>query len=295
MNIFFNYLGLSALFLLSRLPITWAQKFGEFIGWLATRLPLKRRLVVERNLELCFPDLSLNERQLLAQEHWRLLGRSIAERGHLWLGSQDDIKKLVHIKSAINPADGTPRIYVGMHMVGIEAGLIGLSIFLNERGLVHPITLYVQMKNKFFDGLIKKWRERFGARMLLRRHNIRELLRDIRKGTFVLLSPDMDLGVDDSVFVPFFGVAACTVTSISRMAKMSGAEVVPVVTTLNSDGISYTCEIGQPWDAFPSEDIMNDIARMNQFFETQIRPRPAEYYWVHKRFKHRPPGEAGVY
>lgn len=295
MKYLFNYLGVGVLFLLSILPNSWGRGFGSLIGWLANHLPIKRRHVVYRNLELCFPELSIKERDIIAKEHFKLLGRSFAERGKLWLGNEKSIRELVKIESEINPADGKPRVYVGMHMVGIEAGLIGLSIYLRDLGVKNPITLYVGMKNKFFDKHIKAWRERFGALMLLRKHNARELIREIRGGNFVLLSPDMDLGVEDSVFVPFFGIQTCTVTSISRLAQMGKAEVCPVITTLNPDGITYTCRIGKAWDNFPSTDLINDTTRMSQFFEEQIKPRPAEYYWVHKRFKHRPLGEPEIY
>lgn len=295
MKIVLNYLGLGILYLLSILPQSSVRSFGTFLGWLAIRLPIKRRYVVQRNLELCFPELSNEQRQALAKEHFILLGRSIAERGRLWFGNEKSIRELVKIESAINPADGKPRVYVGMHMVGIEAGLIGLSIHLRDAGLKSPITLYIQMKNKFFDRHIKTWRERFGALMLLRKHNTRELIREIRRGNFVLLSPDMDLGIEDSIFVPFFGIPTCTLTSISRLAQLSGAEVCPVVTTLNPDGITYTCRIGRAWENFPSDDLLKDTTMMSEFFENQIKPRPAEYYWVHKRFKHRPEGAPEVY
>lgn len=295
LTIVFNYLGLTLLYILASIPLSWAHKFGDFLGWLACHLPIERRRVVDTNLKLCFKDLSDIERSHLARKHWKLLGRSIAERGYLWLGSERSIRKMVQIESEIDPSDGKPRLYVGMHMLGIEAGLIGLSLFLRDKNVKDPITVYVRMKNAFFDMHIKHWRERFGAKMVLRLKNSISLLREIRKGSFVLLSPDMDLGIEDSVFVPFFGVQTCTVSSISRLAQLGGSEVCPVVTTLNPDGLSYTCKIGAAWTNFPSNDLIADTTRMNAFFEAQIRPRPAEYYWVHKRFKNRPKGESKVY
>jgi KDO2-lipid IV(A) lauroyltransferase len=292
---FFNYLALAFLFFISKLPLCISNRLGVFLGWLIFQFPIERKMVVLINLQLCFPHLTDEERLQMAKRHFKLLGKSITERGKLWLGSENEVNSFVRVESDIDVADGKPRVYLGMHMIGIEAGLIGLSIYLRDKKVQSPITLYITMKNSFFNERIKLWRERFGAKMLLRLHSTRELLREVRKGTFVLMSPDMDLGVQDSVFVPFFGVPTCTVTSISRMASLGHAEVCPVVTTLNPDGKTYTCRIGKPFENFPTNDVVADTARMNQFFEEQIKLDPAQYYWVHKRFKNRPEGSPKVY
>lgn len=294
--ILLNYFVLGILYSLSKLPLFLVQQLGRVLGWIFYHLPLERRTVVLTNLKLCFPNLSDQQRKKLACRHFKLLGQSITERGKLWLSPADEVQSFVKVESEIDVTDGKPRVYVGMHMTGIEAGLIALSIYLRDQQVKSPITLYITMKNNFFNQRIKNWRERFGARMLLRLHSTRELLREVRKGTFVLMSPDMDLGLQDSVFVPFFGVQTCTVTSISRMAQLAHAEVCPVITTLNPDNRSYTCKIGLPWENFPSTDVVEDTARMNLFFEEQIKNvDPAQYYWVHKRFKNRPPGVSKVY
>ena len=156
-------------------------------------------------------------------------------------------------------------------------------------------TLYVFMKNEYFEPRIKKWRERFGAKMLLRQSHGRELIREARKGTFVCLSPDMDLGRNDSEFVPFFGVPTNTVLAVSKTARLAGAEVCPIFTTSRADGSGYDCHVGKPWPNFPSEDPVADTARMNAYFEEVIRPRIPEYYWIHKRFKNRPDGQPSIY
>ena len=98
-----------------------------------------------------------------------------------------------------------------------------------------------------------------------------------------------------SVFVPFFGTQTNTITSVSRLARLSGAEVCLMTTTLNEDRSGYTCNISNPLPNFPSDDVEADTARLNQCIEELVRERPAEYYWVHKRFKHRPPGEPSLY
>jgi KDO2-lipid IV(A) lauroyltransferase len=295
MKFFFNCLAHAFLWLLAHIPYRWTVHVGYFLARLAPRFSKSRVKVIAANLRACFPQMSESEREQIQKEHWRLLGRSFAERGILWLGSEQQITELVEVQSAVNLADGKPRLYVGMHMVGIEAGLIAISLHLKKLGVKPGITLYIHMTNDYFEPRIKAWRERFGARMLLREHHGRELIREIKQGTFVCLSPDMDLGRKDSAFVPFFGVATNTVLSVSKMAQLAGAEVCPIYTVLKEDGSGYVCHVGEAWPGFPSEDAIADTARMNAFFETVIRPRIAEYYWIHKRFKNRPDGEKSIY
>jgi lauroyl/myristoyl acyltransferase len=128
-----------------------------------------------------------------------------------------------------------------------------------------------------------------------RQSRLRDLIREIQTGNFIFIAPDIDLGPRDSVFVPFFGIQTNTITSVSRLARLSGAEVCLMTTTLNKDRNGYTCHISEPLPNFPSNDVEKDTARLNHYIEELVRKRPAEYYWVHKRFKHRPPGEPSLY
>lgn len=290
-----NILSHGFLWLLAIMPYKWAVAVGYALAAVAPTFSKSRVKVINANLKACFPNLTTLERESIAHQHWRLLGRSFAERGRLWLGSEKSITDFVSVTSAVDVTDGKPRLYVGMHMVGIEAGLIATSLYLKHLDTKPGITLYSGMNNDYFEPRIKKWRERFGARMFLREKHSRELLREIRRGTFVCISPDMDLGRKDSEFVPFFGVPTNTVLAVSKMAKLVGAEVCPIVTTLRDDDSGYDCRIGQPWPNFPSDDPIADTARMSQYFEELIRPRIPEYYWIHKRFKNRPEGHASIY
>jgi KDO2-lipid IV(A) lauroyltransferase len=151
------------------------------------------------------------------------------------------------------------------------------------------------MKNPFFNQKMVEWRDRFGAKSIERQSRLRDLIRETRDGNFVVIAPDIDLGPRDSIFVPFFNIPTSTVTSVSRLAKLSNAEVCLMTTFLNEDKSGYICKIGAPLPNFPSEDPDQDTARLNQYIENLVRERPAEYYWVHKRFKHRPPGEPSLY
>jgi KDO2-lipid IV(A) lauroyltransferase len=170
-----------------------------------------------------------------------------------------------------------------------------LSALALDQDLPKGTGLYQNMKNPFFNQKIIQWRERFGGRSIARQNRLRNLLREIRAGNFVFIAPDIDLGPKDSVFVPFFGISTNTVTSVSRLAKMAGAEVCLMVTALKPDASGYICSISKPIERFPSEDPVADTARLNRLYEQEIIKNPAEYYWIHKRFKHRPPGEPGLY
>lgn len=291
----FNLLAHGFLWFLAVIPYSWVIRIGYGIAAIAPRFSKSRVKIINANLKACFPHLSQAERDDLARENWRLMGRSFAERGRLWLGSEKSIHEFVKVYPEVDMNDGKPRIYVSMHLMGIEAGLIAITMHLKEIKAAPGITLYVFMRNEHFEPRIKKWRERFGARMLLRESHGRELIREVRKGTFVCLSPDMDLGRKDSEFVPFFGVPTNTVLSVSKMAQLAGAEVCPIFTVLREDGSGYDCHVGKPWPNFPSDDPVADTARMNQYFEEVIRSRIPEYYWVHKRFKNRPEGQASIY
>jgi KDO2-lipid IV(A) lauroyltransferase len=291
----FNYFGLSILKLFAFLPYAWTVQIGYALGSLFGKLPHERKNVVLRNLALCFPNLSPIQIQTLANEHWRLLGRAVIERSRVWLGSADQVISMVELQSDIDPGDHKPRILVMPHFVGLEAGFMTLSALTTQNTWPKGIGLYQNMKNPFFNQKIIEWRGRFGGRSINRQNRLFDVIREIRRGNIVVIAPDIDLGPKDSVFVPFFGIPTNTITAISRLAKAGGAEVCLMITTLNADKSKYICRIHKALPNFPSDDPVADTARLNQYFEEEIRKRPAEYYWVHKRFKYRPPGETSLY
>jgi KDO2-lipid IV(A) lauroyltransferase len=181
-----------------------------------------------------------------------------------------------------------------MHFVGIEGSII-LSALAKDKGWPRTSGFFQRMKNPFFNKKIVEWRNRFGGNSIDRQGNTIELIREIRKGSFIIIAPDIDLGLKDSTFVPFFGIQTNTITAVSRLAKITGAQVCMMLTTLKKNGAGYDCTISNPLDDFPTESPEADTARLNQIFEQEIKLRPAEYYWVHKRFKNRPLNEASPY
>ena len=246
------------------------------------------------NLRMCFPQLSDGEVNAIAHDHWRLLGRSIAERSVIWLGSAQAVSDMVEVNSAVNLSDHKPRILVNMHFTGIEGSIV-ISALAKERGWPRTSGLFQRMKNPFFNERIIRWRNRFGGNAIDRQGNLLPLIREIRKGNLIIIAPDLDLGLRDSVFVPFFGNPTNTITAVSRLAAIAQAEVCMMVTTLLPDRSRYCCVISKPIDGFPSDDPVADTARLNTIYETEIREHIAEYYWVHKRFKHQPEGKTSPY
>jgi KDO2-lipid IV(A) lauroyltransferase len=201
---------------------------------------------------------------------------------------------MIEVRSAVDLRDKKPRILVNMHFTGIEGSIV-ISALAAERGWPRTSGLFQRMKNSFFNERIIRWRNRFGGNAIDRQGNLLPLIREIRKGNLIIIAPDLDLGLRDSVFVPFFGVQTNTITAVSRLASIAQAEVCMMVTTLLPDRSRYCCLISKPIDGFPSDDPIADTARLNTIYEAEVRQHIAEYYWVHKRFKNRPDGQASPY
>ncbi|HWV18163.1 MAG TPA: lipid A biosynthesis acyltransferase [Rhodocyclaceae bacterium] len=284
------------LWLLHWLPLPLLAPLGRGLGRLLPVLIPKRRHIVDTNLRLCFPAMSEAQRQALTREHFALLGRSLLERSLLWWASEKRLRRLSRVEGLHNMSpDGErlgqqPLILLVPHFVGLDISGTTLAMFMDS------VSMYSQQKNAAIDALLHHGRSRFGdQRLLTRQDGIRGTIKSLREGRPFFYLPDMDYGPDDAIFVPFFGVPAATITGLPRLAKLGGARVFPVITEILPGGQGYVTRVGAAWENFPSDDAEADTRRMNAFIEDEIRKLPAQYYWVHKRFKTRPPGEAGFY
>ena len=289
-----NHLVVAFLKLLSILPYKLLVSIGYGLGYISARIPGDRNRVVKTNLRLCFPELNAGEIDLLTKQHWRLLGRSLVEKSIIWLGSEKQLGDMIEVKSAVDLTSKRPRILVNMHFTGIEGSII-LSALAKQHHWPRTSGFFQRMKNPFFNQKIIEWRNRFGGNSIDRQGNSKQIIREILNGDFIIIAPDIDLGTKDSEFVPFFGIETNTVTTVSRLAKITGADVCMMTTTLKADESGYLCEIKEPLQDFPGADPKIDTARLNQYFEKEIRLRPSEYYWVHKRFKNRPDNKPSPY
>ncbi|EKZ97542.1 lipid A biosynthesis lauroyl acyltransferase [Cupriavidus metallidurans] len=297
MSRIFTWLGIGLLTVLGKLPYPFVARFGEALGSILFMIPNPRREVVRANLRLCFPDKTDAEIEAMSRETYRKVFRSFAEGGIFWTCNEKKMRQLVQINDQgdLPSLDGSPHILVTLHLSGLEAGAIRLTMHLRDTVGRSGASLYTVQKNALFDDFLKVARGRFGANMISRNDSVRNILRVLKKGEALQLISDMDFGERDSEFVPFFGVEALTLTSVSRLARLAGAKVVPIYTEQLPDYKGYVLHILPPWDDYPGESVTDDTRRMNAFFEDAIRPRVPDYYWVHKRFKHRPPGEPDIY
>jgi Kdo2-lipid IVA lauroyltransferase/acyltransferase len=158
------------------------------------------------------------------------------------------------------------------------------------------VSVYSRQKNAYVNRLLERHRTRFHPITLLSRQDgIRGVIGEMRRGLPFYYLPDQDYGPRDSVFVPFFGVPAATITGLSRVARLADASVVPAVTRLLPGAAGYEMRLYPAWENFPTDDPVGDARRMNAFIEERVREMPEQYNWVHKRFKTRPLGEAKFY
>ncbi len=285
-------LALAFVWLLHWLPLPLLAAVGRSFGRLLFRLGRERREVTLTNLRLCFPQLGEAERLALAKRHFEAFGRSVLERGILWWSSRERIQRLVRIEGLehYRVVADRPVIWLAPHFVGLDMGGVRLT---TEFPLV---SMYSRQKNPLVDRLLLHSRTRFGnSPMASRQDGLKPVVREMRKGLPFYYLPDMDFGARDAVFVPFFGVPAATITAMSRLAKITGAAVVPCVTRQLPGGEGYVATFHPAWEGFPSGDVEADTRRMNAFIEAEVRKMPEQYFWLHKRFKTRPPGEKRVY
>ena len=273
------------------LPLPLVRAAGVLLGWVLYLLIGSRRRVVLTNLRLCFPHWTESQVRDCAQRTFVYFAQAWLDRGWLWHGNESTLARRLRLTGAVQDLQGNePTVIFAPHFVGLDAGWTALTLQLPRKFT----TIYTDQSNKTVDAWILKGRRRFGdARLFGRIDGVKPIVAALKAGEPLYLLPDMNFGPEESVFVPFFGVAAATVPSLSRFAKLGRAKVVPVLSRMTARG--YDIEVLPAWQDFPSNDATADTVRMNRLLETYIETMPAQYYWVHKRFKDRPAGEVPPY
>lgn len=283
---------LGVMWLLHWLPLPILGRIGEAIGSLLFLAVRSRRRITLTNLSLCLPALSEDERMSIAKRHFQAYARSVLERGVLWWASESRLKRLVKVEPAV-PLDAIaagPTILLCPHFVCLDVA--GVAVML-ESALC---SIYTQQRNKAFDAALRKGRSRFRpVKLFSRADGVKPIIRGMREGLPYFMLPDMDFGAKDAEFVPFFGVEAATLTAPARIAAATGAKVIPVVATFLPNYQGWKVKFYPSWEDYPGGDIVEATRRMNAFIEERVLEAPSEYFWAHKRFKTRPPGESSYY
>ena len=287
-------LALALLWLLHWLPLALLAPLGRGLGRLSWALARSRKRIALRNLELCFPELDDSQRRAVAFEHFQLMGRSILERGLLWHASPARLQRLIRVEGPVDFADNHPGAVMWLvpHFVSLDVVAAAARMSIARPAC----SVYQRQSNPVFDAAVRRGRLRFGpVRLLSRQETAKPLLRAIRQGEGFFNLPDMDFGLKDAEFVPFFGVPAATLLAPARMARLLDMKVQPVIGEMLPGAQGYCVRFLEPWAHFPTDDAYADAVALNRWIEQEIRRNPAQYLWVHRRFKSRPPGEPSLY
>ena len=285
------YLAIGFMRLLAILPLSWVRGLGWLLGSLLFLLLTSRRHVAIVNLTLCFPEHSRQKIRRLARQNFVYYMQALLDRGWLWHASTAVTLRRLKITGAVAQLQNDePVVLFVPHFVGLDAGNTAFTQQIPRK----LITIYTNQANKTIDAWILKRRARFGnIRLFGRIAGVKEILAALRSGEMLGILPDMGFGPEESIVVPFYGIPTYTVPSLHRFARLGKAKVIPVLNKMTNYG--YEVQVLPAWEDFPSSSMEADTARMNKALEGYIESMPAQYFWVHKRFKDRPSGEKSVY
>jgi len=262
---------------------------GSFFSWFQS--PARR--VAERNIELCFPELAPQERRRLLRRYFRLSGFAVVSLSVAWWAPKWRIKRFIKLRDQHFVEDvlssGENVILLAPHFLGLDIGAMRIAI----EGRRY-VSMYRRSRNDLLEYFFQR-RSRFGDLVVERASSLKKIIRLIRQGVPFYYLPDQDLGERASVFVPFFGIPAATVTALSRIAESTGATVVPCIIRILPAGRGHETRFYPPLENFPSGDPVADARRMNQEIEKWVREMPEQYLWSYRRFKTRPNNEPSLY
>jgi KDO2-lipid IV(A) lauroyltransferase len=285
-----TWLALALLWLAARLPWPVQRALGRGLGALAFRLARSRRHAAAVNLELCFPAMPQRERDALLRATFRDFGIGLFEFARAWWGSIDPIRRGAHIEGLEHlrtlQAQGRGVLLVSGHFMTLEMCGRLLCDHVPLAGM------YRRYRDPVMEWAVKRGRLRYAGAMFAN-EDLRPAMRHLKQGGFLWYAPDQDMRGKDTVFAPFFGVPAATITATHQFARLTGCAVVPFFH--RREGGRYVLRIAPPLEDFPSKDATDDSARVNAAIEAMVCEAPSQYLWIHRRFKRRPEGTAPPY
>ena len=287
-----SWIFFSFMWLLAHLPYFLIILIGKGLGKFLHMVLKSRRKVVATNLNICFPDLNSVERKNLLKKSFDELGIMVTQTLKAFLGSTKNIEKNAvviggdHIEACIEKQQGI--LLVAAHFTALD---IGGKILCNK----YPIAgMYREHKHPLTEYIVTKSRLKY-AKKMFKREELRPIIQHLKSGGILWYAPDQDYRRGQSEFVPFFGKQASTITATHQMARLSKCKVIFFHVQRNQQNPYYTLTLSPVIEDFPSKDPIIDTARINLGIEDMVKTNPAEYLWVHKRFKTTPPGEENPY
>ncbi|AND70854.1 lauroyl acyltransferase [Dyella thiooxydans] len=284
---------MGCIWLIARLSYPALMRVGHWLGALAMRIDSARRPVAEANIALCFPELDADQQAALVDAHLRDIGLMLVEFALGWMGRDEAIARLPlsiegleHLEQA--RAAGKGVLLVGGHFSHLEL----CARLVSQR--IRIAGMYRRMDSTVFEWVVLRSRLHY-ADAMFEKDDIRGTVKYLRGGGTLWYAPDQDMRSKDSVFVPFFGVPAATITATHHLARMGNAVVIPFFHRRLPGNGGYALRLGAPLLGIPSDDVLEDTARVNACIEQMAREAPEQYLWVHKRFKTRPEGKPSVY
>ncbi|MGH1484635.1 MAG: LpxL/LpxP family Kdo(2)-lipid IV(A) lauroyl/palmitoleoyl acyltransferase [Cellvibrionaceae bacterium] len=289
-----TWFGFLLLAILAQLPFRFQLWLGRCLGRLSYYLIKSRRRIAKKNIELCFPEKSAEEHKALVIEHFEATGMALFEMGMAWFMPYWRLKKRFVVKGQTHweqlREQGTGALIITIHFTTLEIANVAINRLFNMYMSYRP------HKNPVYD-LIQRWgRERHNKNSgAIARRDIRGMVKALKQGDWLWYAPDQDYGRKVSAFVPWFGIETATVAAPPRLLRMAKVPAVAMVYRHLPDFSGYEIEFMPAFEGIPSGDDYADLVRINQHIESCVRNNPAEYLWMHRRFKTRPDGEAKIY
>ena len=288
-----GWLAAGFLWLLGKTPRELGMALAGPLGGLMARLMKGRRRIARRNLERCFPELDGERREALVDACFHALGRMPFEIAWCWSASEDRIRRMGRCEglSAVRAAYEEQRgvLLITAHVTCLEIGGRLTALDLPRAG-----GIYRPLRSPVLEWYQNRSRGRY-AEALISKRDLRSAIRYLKGGGVLWYAPDQDFGPKQSLFVPFFGIPAATLTATARLVELTGCRVVPMFPRYDEATGQYVVQFHPPLEDFPTGDIVADLTRVNAILEEQVRRTPEQYWWIHRRFKTRPQGEPPFY
>jgi len=285
------WLGIALATLLARLPWPLQRFLGRVLGTLLHTVVRSRRHVAERNIALCFPQLDAMQQATLVRSSFQDLGIGLFEFARAWWGSVEpmrpglQVQGLEHLQNAREGGHGV--IIISGHFTTLEIAARLMCDFAPLAGMYRP------HDQGAMEWAVRRGRLRY-AQAMFTRDELRPALKHLKQGGLLWFAPDQDTRRGESVFVPFFGQQASSLTSTHQLARLSGASVIAFAHERRADG-GYTLKLSPAFADFPSRDATADTARVMASIESMARAVPSQYLWIHRRFKRQPGGHGELY